>query len=98
MGLGVPFNIASYALLTILMAHAAGLRPGEFIHTLGDYHVYLTHVDPLKKQLQRSPRAFPTLRLKPGLAPKADLADYSMSDLELVGYTPYPPLKMKMAV
>lgn len=59
LGLGVPFNIASYALLTLMMAQVCGLKPGELVHVLGDAHVYLNHVEPLQEQLQRSPRAFP---------------------------------------
>lgn len=84
MGLGVPFNIASYALLTIIMAHACGLRPGEFIHTLGDAHIYLTHVTTIQEQLTRVPYSFPTLRIKSSVAPKADLGEYVLSDFELV--------------
>lgn len=64
MGLGVPFNIASYALLTYMIAHITGLKPGDFVHTLGDTHVYLNHVEPLKEQLVRDPRPFPTLKIK----------------------------------
>ena len=64
MGLGVPFNIASYALLTIMIAHVTGLRPGDFIHTLGDAHVYSNHVEALKQQLERKPRPFPTISIK----------------------------------
>jgi thymidylate synthase len=65
LGLGVPFNIASYALLTVLMADFCGLRAGDFVHTLGDYHVYSNHIEPLKQQLTRTPRPFPTLKIKP---------------------------------
>ena len=64
MGLGVPFNIASYALLTCLIAHVCNLQPGEFIHTIGDAHVYFNHVDALKEQLKRTPRPFPKLKIK----------------------------------
>lgn len=63
MGLGVPFNIASYSLLTYMMAHVTGLEPGEFVHTLGDAHIYLDHVEPLKTQLESEPIPFPTLRI-----------------------------------
>ena len=66
MGLGVPFNIASYALLTIMIAHVTGYKPGEFIHTIGDAHVYKNHVEPLKEQIERVPREFPVLRIKRG--------------------------------
>lgn len=65
MGLGVPFNIASYALLTCLLARECGLKPGDFVHCLGDTHVYLNHVEPLREQLLRTPRDFPTLRIRP---------------------------------
>ncbi|XP_064487343.1 thymidylate synthase-like [Ornithodoros turicata] len=95
MGLGVPFNIASYALLTHMMAHVTGTRPGDFVHTLGDAHVYLTHVDVLKKQLQREPRPFPKLSIKRTVE---DIFDFRAEDFELIGYDPHPPLKMGMAL
>ena len=68
LGLGVPFNIASYALLTCLFAHLTGLKRGEFVHSIGDAHVYLNHVDALKEQLKRKPRPFPKLRINPNVA------------------------------
>lgn len=95
MGLGVPFNIASYSLLTILIAKATGLRPGELIHTLGDAHVYRNHVEPLKEQLLRVPRAFPMLVFN---TEREFMEDYEMADMEVVDYVPYPPIKMEMAV
>lgn len=95
MGLGVPFNIASYSLLTCLLAHHCGLKPGEFIHTLGDAHVYLNHVDPLKEQLKREPRKFPTLKI---VNTKENIEDYEFSDFVLEGYEPHPPIKMEMSV
>jgi dihydrofolate reductase / thymidylate synthase len=95
MGLGVPFNIASYSLLTILIAKATGLRPGELVHTLGDAHVYSTHVEALKEQLQRVPRAFPVLVFK---KEREYLEDYEATDMEVVDYVPYPTIKMEMAV
>ncbi|KAK7201449.1 dihydrofolate reductase-thymidylate synthase [Novymonas esmeraldas] len=95
MGLGVPFNIASYALLTILIAKATGLRPGELVHTLGDAHVYRNHVEALREQLQRVPRAFPTLVFT---REREYLEDYESTDMEVVDYAPYPPIKMEMAV
>lgn len=95
MGLGVPFNIASYSLLTILIAKATGLRPGELVHTLGDAHVYRNHVDALKQQLERVPRAFPTLVFK---KEREFLEDYESTDMEVVDYVPYPTIKMEMAV
>nr|Q23695.1 RecName: Full=Bifunctional dihydrofolate reductase-thymidylate synthase; Short=DHFR-TS; Includes: RecName: Full=Dihydrofolate reductase; Includes: RecName: Full=Thymidylate synthase [Crithidia fasciculata]AAA30318.1 dihydrofolate reductase-thymidylate synthetase [Crithidia fasciculata] len=95
MGLGVPFNIASYALLTILIAKATGLRPGELVHTLGTAHVYSNHVEALKEQLQRVPVAFPVLVFK---KEREFLEDYESTDMEVVDYVPYPPIKMEMAV
>lgn len=95
MGLGVPFNIASYALLTILIAKATNLYPGELVHTLGDAHLYLTHVDALKKQLKRTPRAFPTLIFN---KERGYLEDYQCDDMQILDYNPYPVLKMEMAV
>ncbi|KAJ9442751.1 Bifunctional dihydrofolate reductase-thymidylate synthase, partial [Diplonema papillatum] len=94
MGLGVPFNIASYSLLTVLLADVCGLKPGDFIHSLGDAHVYTNHVDPLKKQLEREPRPFPTLKV---LQSHDNIEDYSMDDLALLEYHPYPAIKMEMA-
>jgi len=94
MGLGVPFNIASYSLLTHLLAHVTGLKPGEFIHVIGDAHVYRNHVDPLKSQLQRQPRAFPTIRFNRKVD---DINDFTMDDFELVGYRPHPTIKMAMS-
>lgn len=95
MGLGVPFNIASYALLTYMIAHVTNLKPGDFIHTLGDTHVYLNHVEPLKAQLERTPRPFPQLNFKRQVA---NIDDFTFEDLEIVGYDPYPSIKMEMAV
>lgn len=95
MGLGVPFNIASYALLTIMIAHVCGLEPGEFIHTMGDTHVYVDHVDGLKVQLEREPREFPKLKI--GREVK-DIDDFKFEDFVLEGYDPYPGIKMKMSV
>ncbi|CAH2013581.1 unnamed protein product [Acanthoscelides obtectus] len=95
MGLGVPFNIASYALLTYMIAHVTGLKPGEFIHTLGDSHVYLNHEEALREQLKREPRPFPKLIIKR----KVDnIEDFKADDFELVGYNPHPKLSMPMAV
>ncbi|KAL3267480.1 hypothetical protein HHI36_011603 [Cryptolaemus montrouzieri] len=95
MGLGVPFNIASYALLTYMIAHVTGLKPGEFIHTLGDSHVYLNHVDALKEQLQRQPRNFPKLHIKRKVE---KIEDFVADDFEIIGYNPHPKLSMPMAV
>ncbi|KAL2916099.1 Thymidylate synthase [Polyrhizophydium stewartii] len=113
MGLGVPFNIASYALLTVMLAHVCGLEPGEFVHCLGDAHVYLDHVDALKTQLLREPRPFPTLTVRP--APTKSVPDnestqdkidrlvremegFEFDRFELVGYEPHPKIAMKMSV
>ncbi|ORC85314.1 putative dihydrofolate reductase-thymidylate synthase [Trypanosoma theileri] len=95
MGLGVPFNIASYALLTILIAKATGLKPGELVHTLGDAHVYKNHVEPCEEQLKRVPRAFPFLVFR---REREFLEDYEEDDMEVIDYTPYPAIAMKMAV
>lgn len=95
MGLGVPFNIASYALLTCMIAQVCGLQPGEFVHMLGDTHVYTNHVEPLKTQLQREPRAFPKLKINPD---KKDIDSFTLEDFTLEGYEPHPNIKMEMAV
>jgi len=95
MGLGVPFNIASYALLTRLLAQVTGLKPGELVHTLGDAHVYSNHVEALRTQLERQPRAFPTLRINPAVK---DIDGFCFADFELADYECHAPIKMKMAV
>eukprot|EP00929_Paragymnodinium_shiwhaense_P013438 TRINITY_DN121291_c0_g1_i1.p1 TRINITY_DN121291_c0_g1~~TRINITY_DN121291_c0_g1_i1.p1 ORF type:complete len:517 (+),score=120.79 TRINITY_DN121291_c0_g1_i1:52-1602(+) len=95
MGLGVPFNIASYALLTCMMAQVCGLKPGDFVHTLGNAHVYKNHVEPLKTQLERTPRPFPILKINPEVK---DIDGFKMSDFELVGYNPQGKISMEMAV
>jgi len=95
MGLGVPFNIASYSLLTYMMAQVCGLQPGEFIHTLGNAHVYENHVEPLKTQLARTPRPFPILKVNPDVK---DIDGFQASDFELVAYSPHGTIKMDMAV
>lgn len=95
MGLGVPFNIASYALLTVMIAHVCDLKPGDFVHCLGDAHVYSNHVAPLKVQLERVPRPFPKLTIKRKIA---NIEDFTMDDFQLDGYKPHPKIKMEMAV
>lgn len=94
-GLGVPFNIASYALLTRMIAQVCGLKPGEFVHTLGDAHVYSNHIEPLKKQLKRDPYPFPILKINPDVK---NIEDFTMEDFELVNYTHHKKIKMEMAV
>ena len=95
MGLGVPFNIASYALLTYMIAMVVDMEPGEFIHVMGDAHVYSNHVEALKEQLQRVPRKFPKLVIKRKVT---DIDDFKYEDFEVTDYDPYGPIKMKMAV
>jgi len=92
--LGVPFNIASYTLLTLMMAKATGLQPGDFVHSFGDAHLYLNHVEQAELQLTRSPRPFPTMRI----ADKDDLFAFEESDFELVGYDPHPHIKAPVSV
>ncbi|XP_045126905.1 thymidylate synthase-like isoform X4 [Portunus trituberculatus] len=95
MGLGVPFNIASYALLTYMIAHITDLKPGDFVHTLGDAHVYSNHCEALKEQIKREPKPFPKLRIKRKIT---SIDDFKMEDFELDGYKPHPKIKMDMAV
>ncbi|XP_067935146.1 thymidylate synthase-like [Watersipora subatra] len=96
MGLGVPFNIASYSLLTIMIAHVTGLKPGDFVHSLGDAHVYLNHIEPLQEQLKREPRPFPKLVIK---RPEVtNIEDFTYEDFELVGYKPHPKIVMELSV
>ena len=98
MGLGVPFNIASYALLTHMFAHACDLVPGELIHTMGDAHVYLDHVEPLEEQLKRMPRDFPELNIKRDDRGSGNMDGWKLEELEVVGYKPHAGVKMKMSV
>ena len=95
LGLGVPFNIASYALLTCMLAQVCGLERGEFVHTLGDQHVYSNHVEPLQTQLKRVPHPFPLLDIN---KEKTNIEDFEMSDFKLVNYTHDKRIKMEMAV
>ncbi|XP_058053230.1 thymidylate synthase [Anopheles bellator] len=94
-GLGVPFNIASYSLLTHMIAHVTGLKAGEFIHTTGDTHIYLNHIDALKEQVQRTPRKFPTLTFKREIT---SIDDFQLDDFTINDYNPYPVIRMEMAV
>ena len=93
--LGVPFNIASYALLTMMMAQVTGLKPGHFVHTLGDAHLYLNHLDQARLQLTRTPRDLPTMQLNPD---RTDIFDWVYEDFSLVGYDPHPHIKAPVAV
>ena len=93
--LGVPFNIASYALLTLMVAQVCRLQPGEFIHALGDTHLYLNHLEQARSQLERAPRALPQMRLNPAVD---DLFAFRYEDFELTGYDPHPAIKAPVAV
>ena len=93
--LGVPFNIASYALLTLMVAQVSGLKPGVFIHTFGDAHLYLNHLEQARLQLTRSPRPLPTLKLNPAVK---DLFAFRYEDFTLEGYEPHPHIKAAVAV
>jgi len=93
--LGVPFNIASYALLTKMIAQVTGLKPGEFIHTMGDSHIYLNHIDQALLQLKREPKTLPQMKLNPEIT---NLFDFKFEDFELVGYEAHPHIKAQVAV
>ena len=92
--LGVPFNIASYALLTMMIARECGLQPGDFVHTLGDAHLYLNHLEQAAEQLSREPRKLPTMHLRDGVA---SIFDYTYDDFELEGYDPHPAIKAPLS-
>ncbi|MEQ1828729.1 MAG: thymidylate synthase [Pirellula sp.] len=93
--LGVPFNIASYALLTIMMARTTGLTPGDFVHTLGDVHLYSNHIEQAKRQLEREPRPFPTMTIR---TPRSSVTEFEFDDFELKSYDPHPAISAPVAI
>ncbi len=93
--LGVPFNIASYALLTMMVAQVTDLAPGEFIHTFGDAHLYSDHLEKAELQLTRDPRPLPTMELNPAVR---SIFDFTFDDFKLVGYDPHPHIKAAVSV
>nr|AIA11999.1 S4 domain protein [uncultured bacterium] len=93
--LGVPFNIASYALLTMMIAQVCDLKPGDFVHTLGDAHLYSNHLEQARLQLTREPRALPQMKINPSVK---SIFEFDYSDFELSGYEPHPHIKAEVAV
>lgn len=93
--LGVPFNIASYALLTMMVAQVTGLKPGDFVHSFGDTHLYSNHLEQARLQLTRAPRPLPVMRINPEVK---DIFSFRFEDFELVGYDPHPHIKAEVAV
>lgn len=93
--LGVPFNIASYALLTMMMAQVCGLEPGDFVHTFGDVHIYLDHLDQVNEQLTREPRPLPQMKINPSIN---DIFSFRFDDFQLIDYHPYPPISARVSV
>ena len=95
MFLGVPFNIASYALLTLMLAQVTGYKPGDFVHTFGDAHIYENHFDQVKEQLSRIPRPFPQMKINPQVT---NIDKFNFADFAVIGYDPYPPIKGEITV
>jgi thymidylate synthase len=95
MFLGVPFNIASYALLTVILAQVTGYEPGEFVHTFGDAHIYEKHLDAVKEQLKREPKPFPKIELDKSVK---TIDDFKPELVKLIEYDPYPALKAELSV
>jgi thymidylate synthase len=93
--LGVPFNIASYALLTLMVAQVTGLQPGDFVHTFGDVHIYSNHLDQVKLQLTREPFPLPTMKINPEIK---NIFDFKFEDFELINYQAHPHIKGEVAV
>ena len=95
MFLGVPFNIASYSLLLMMIAQITGYKPGDFVHTFGDAHIYENHFDQVKEQLKRKPKLFPEMKINPKVK---NIDDFKLEDFELIGYNPHPGLKGEVTV
>jgi thymidylate synthase len=93
--LGVPFNIASYALLTLMMAQVCGLKAGDFVHTFGDAHIYSNHEEQIKLQLSRKPKKLPTIKINPEIK---DIFEFTFDDFELIDYDPFPLIKGAVAI
>jgi thymidylate synthase len=93
--LGVPFNIASYALLTLMIAQVCGLKAGDFVHTFGDAHIYSNHEEQIKLQLSRKPKKLPTIKINPEIK---DIFEFTFDDFELIDYDPFPLIKGAVAI